>query len=210
MSLENTSGQGRSAIVPPEIDRWNWGAFLLNWIWGLGNHTFIALLALVPVVNLAVVFILGAKGSTWAWRNKRWASVQAFQHAQRRWTRAALIVYALLVAGFIAFYFFVGSWLRDSEPYRLSQALLSQNPDVVALVGEPMRTGLPSGGFQLSGPNGRASFQYGVEGPKGSGTAYVEATRELGRWRIDRMAFDTATGRRIDLISSGRPVDRSL
>lgn len=40
----NTSGQGKNATVPAEIDRWNWGAFLLNWIWGIGNHTFIALL----------------------------------------------------------------------------------------------------------------------------------------------------------------------
>jgi len=27
------------AEVPDEIDRWNWGAFLLNWIWGIGNNT---------------------------------------------------------------------------------------------------------------------------------------------------------------------------
>ncbi len=33
--------------VPAEIDRWNWGAFLLNAIWGIGNNTFIALLTLV-------------------------------------------------------------------------------------------------------------------------------------------------------------------
>jgi len=25
--------------VPAEIDRWNWGAFLLNWVWGIGNNT---------------------------------------------------------------------------------------------------------------------------------------------------------------------------
>lgn len=42
--MENTSGQGVAAVVPPELDRWNWGAFLLNWIWGIGNNTFIALL----------------------------------------------------------------------------------------------------------------------------------------------------------------------
>jgi hypothetical protein len=35
--------------IPPEIDRWNWGAFLLNWIWGVGNNTFIGLLTLIPV-----------------------------------------------------------------------------------------------------------------------------------------------------------------
>jgi hypothetical protein len=35
--MDNTSGQGERTQVPAEIDRWNWGALLLNWIWGLGN-----------------------------------------------------------------------------------------------------------------------------------------------------------------------------
>ena len=34
--------------IPAEIKRWNWGAFLLNWIWGIGNQTYISLLALIP------------------------------------------------------------------------------------------------------------------------------------------------------------------
>ncbi len=50
-------------VIPPEIRRWNWGAFLLNWIWGIGNQTYIALLALIPGVNLVMLFVLGAKGS---------------------------------------------------------------------------------------------------------------------------------------------------
>src|ERR1019366_10250458 len=53
--MENTSGQGVAAVVPPELDRWNWGAFLLNWIWGIGNNTFIALLMFVPVVNIVAL-----------------------------------------------------------------------------------------------------------------------------------------------------------
>lgn len=71
--IENTSGQGKSAVVPPEIDRWNWGAFLLNWIWGIGNNTFIALLMFVPFVNVVMAFILGVKGSTWRWALVRMA-----------------------------------------------------------------------------------------------------------------------------------------
>ncbi|WP_281405489.1 hypothetical protein [Mesorhizobium sp. B2-6-4] len=27
------------AEIPAELDRWNWGAFFLNWIWGIGNST---------------------------------------------------------------------------------------------------------------------------------------------------------------------------
>ena len=28
----NTSGQGAAAVLPPELKKWNWGAFFLSWI----------------------------------------------------------------------------------------------------------------------------------------------------------------------------------
>src|SRR5450830_1204686 len=80
---ENTSGQGAAAIIPPELDHWNWGAFLLNWVWGIGNNTFIALLMFVPGVNIVMLFVLGVKGSEWAWRNKRWEDADHFKRVQR-------------------------------------------------------------------------------------------------------------------------------
>jgi len=89
---ENTSGQGSQAVVPPEITKWNWGAFLLNWIWGLGNRTYIALLCFIPIVNLVMIFVLGAKGSEWAWRNKHWDSVEHFQRVQKKWAMWGLII----------------------------------------------------------------------------------------------------------------------
>ena len=98
--MENTSGQGSAAVVPAEIDRWNWGAFLLNWIWGIGNNTLIALLAFVPVVNIVMVFILGVKGSAWAWQNKRWDSVEHFKAVQLSWTRWGL---GLMVGSIVLF-----------------------------------------------------------------------------------------------------------
>jgi hypothetical protein len=74
-AVENTSGHGKSSVVPAELDYWNWGAFLLNWIWGIGNNTFIALLMFVPLVNIVMLVVLGAKGNEWAWRNKRWSDI---------------------------------------------------------------------------------------------------------------------------------------
>ena len=53
-----TSGLGKQSVVPPEVKGWNWGAFLLNWIWGIGNSTYIALLMFVPLVNIFMFFIL--------------------------------------------------------------------------------------------------------------------------------------------------------
>ena len=59
---EYISGLGKDSVVPPELKGWNWGAFLLNWIWGIGNSTYIALLMFVPFVNIVMFFMLGAKG----------------------------------------------------------------------------------------------------------------------------------------------------
>jgi len=41
----NSSGTGAAAEIPPGVKGWSWGAFLLNWIWAIGNQTWIGLLA---------------------------------------------------------------------------------------------------------------------------------------------------------------------
>ncbi len=55
-----------SEEVPAEIKKWNWGAFFLSWIWGIGNQVWISLLGLIPIVNIVMIFVLGAKGNEWA------------------------------------------------------------------------------------------------------------------------------------------------
>ena len=86
-TAENTSGQGLSAAVPPEIPGWNWGAFALTWIWGIDNKVWLSFLALIPVlpVTLAMMIILGIKGNEWAWQCKKWDSIEQFRHKQRVW-----------------------------------------------------------------------------------------------------------------------------
>ena len=79
--------------MPEEIRRWNWGAFSFTWIWGLANHTYIALLGLIPGVGVVMRFVLGVKGNDWAWRNKWWDSVDHFKRTQRKWAWAALFVF---------------------------------------------------------------------------------------------------------------------
>jgi hypothetical protein len=84
-----------TTAAPAEVKRWNWGAFLLTWIWGIGNQVWIALLALIPIVGLVMMFVLGAKGNEWAWEKGRWDSVEAFHRTQRKWAIAGLIVFGL-------------------------------------------------------------------------------------------------------------------
>lgn len=201
LHMENTSGQGRSAAVPAEIDCWNWGAFLLNWIWGIGNNTFIALLMFVPLVNVVMAFVLGAKGSAWAWRNKRWDSVDQFRTVQRKWALWGVVVFAASMAGCVALFFGIAGSMRSSEAFQLSLARLEASPEVAESLGKPLKAGFPMGSIQVSGAGGSARLSYGVTGPKGKGTAYVTATRDLGRWHIDRMTFEQDVGgRHLELV----------
>jgi hypothetical protein len=103
----NTSGQGfLQGDVPPEIKEWNWGAFFLTWIWGIGNRVWLALIALVPVplVGLAMMVLLGIKGNEWAWQSKKWESLEQFRHRQRIWMYWG-------IAAFIAPFFFILGWI---------------------------------------------------------------------------------------------------
>lgn len=198
--MENTSGQGKAAVVPPEIDRWNWGAFLLNWIWGLGNSVYIALLMFIPFVNFVMVFILGAKGSAWAWRNKRWESVEHFKRVQRRWGIAGVVLLLVFIALGAGSYFALMAMLKDSDAYRLGVAKLQANAAAMEALGAPVEAGNPRGSIQVSGPTGDAQLEIPVEGRKSKGRLYLDATKDMGQWKANRIQLEIeGSAERIDL-----------
>jgi hypothetical protein len=129
--------------IPAEINRWNWGAFLLNWIWGIGNQTYIALLALIPGFGFIWMLVLCAKGSTWAWRNGRWDSVEHFKRVQRKWAICGAIIWiavpALFGAGIGGIFF----GLKHSAAYEMAVAKLQADPVAVNVLGSPISTGTP-------------------------------------------------------------------
>lgn len=83
------------STIPEGIKGWSWGAFLLNWIWAIGNKTWIGLLALVPYFGFIMVIILGIKGREWAWKNNQWESVDHFNRVQEKWSFWGLMLLAL-------------------------------------------------------------------------------------------------------------------
>lgn len=98
----NTSGKGEHSQVPLEVkEKFNWGAFLLSWIWGLGNKTYITLIYLIlgfiPLVNLGVSIWFGIKGNEWAWQNKRFKSIPDFHSYQKKWVVGAIIFWIIFV-----------------------------------------------------------------------------------------------------------------
>jgi len=72
--------------IPPGVKGWSWGAFLLNWIWAIGNRTWIGLLSLIPYIGILFAIWLGIKGREMAWKNGEWQSVEHFNRVQRKWS----------------------------------------------------------------------------------------------------------------------------
>lgn len=91
--------------VPVEIKKWNWGAFFFNWLWGVCNGVYwplaLILVNLIPYVGqvlaLGACIALGINGSEWAWKGKRWDSVEHFKRVQHNWAMACLWVLGISV-----------------------------------------------------------------------------------------------------------------
>jgi hypothetical protein len=175
--------------IPPEIDRWNWGAFLLNWIWGIGNNTFIALLTLIPLVGFVMPFVLGAKGSRWAWRNGRWDSVEHFKRVQRLWAIWGAIIWIASIVLFASIFLGVHSILKHSEAYQLGVARLQTSPAATAALGTPITTGNPSGSIRINGSSGTAELRFSASGPRASGIVVVQAIKNNGVWSLTRLSL---------------------
>jgi hypothetical protein len=199
--MENTSGHGKMAIVPAEIDGWSWPAFLLNWIWGIGNNTFIALLIFVPFVNVIMPFVLGVKGNAWAWKNKEWESVEHFKTVQKKWTRWTVIIYLFIVLVFGGIFFITMTLIKDSDAFKLAQSQFESSQQASDIIGKPFSTGFPSGNVESSESSGKAAVSFGVEGTKGKGTVYFDAVKELGQWKINSLVLqEEVTGKRTDIM----------
>ena len=96
--VKPVEGESRNATsIPAEIRGWNWGAFLFGPIWGIAHGVWIGLLVLVPYVGLVMMFVLGAKGNEWAWRNRRWSDIAEFKETQKKWARLSLGIYLTIL-----------------------------------------------------------------------------------------------------------------
>ena len=181
----NTSGQGKDSEIPIEIQGWNWGAFLLSWIWGIGNNTYRAFWVFFPFVNFFMIIALGLKGNEWAWRHRKWESVEHFKQVQRKWAKGGLIFIGIMLLLALVLVFGIGSIFKNSEPYKMSISHVTNSQEVMSRLGSPIETGFVSGSMQTSGPDGFANIAYGIEGPNGEATVAVKAVMDMSTWSIE-------------------------
>ena len=199
MEQEYISGIGKESVVPEEIQGWNWGAFLLNWVWGIGNSTFIALLMFVPLVNFVMIFVLGAKGNEWAWRNRTWRDVEHFKSTQKKWRNAGLIlIFMVLPIMVIA----VMSMMKG-DAYQLSLAAVKSAPEVISLVGGNPEPGyFVLGQISYSESGAIANLNYSIESSKSEAEVYVYGTKLAGQWELKEvLVVGKATGQKVVVLT---------
>lgn len=85
---------------PVELKRFNWGAFLMNWIWGVMHGKYITLLyfaaCIIPVIGpIAISVWFGFAGNKWAWNSRNWASIDEFNRVQRNWVKLWIVLSVL-------------------------------------------------------------------------------------------------------------------
>jgi hypothetical protein len=84
--------------IPPEIRKWNWGAFMFTLMWGIGNHAYLTFLMFVPCLNFVWPFICGGFGNRWAWRSGEFKDVETFLAVQKTWNRAGFVSFIIAIA----------------------------------------------------------------------------------------------------------------
>jgi tetratricopeptide (TPR) repeat protein len=94
--MERASVETIAPAVPDEVKGWSWAAFLMSWIWAIGNRVWIGLLALP--FTLIIDIVLGIKGNEWAWRSRKWESVEQFKKVQLTWAIWGWVIRGLQVA----------------------------------------------------------------------------------------------------------------
>ena len=92
--------------IPPEIKKWNWGAFIFNAYWGFGNRAYLALLCLIPYFGFIWMFVCGFKGNEWAWKSGTFKDVETFLAVQKTWNKGGLVNF-IVSATYLSAYFMV-------------------------------------------------------------------------------------------------------
>lgn len=178
--------QNINATTTPALGKWNWGAFLLNWIWGIGNNVWISLLTFIPFFGMIWIFVLAIKGNQWAWEKGRWDNIDHFKRVQRNWAIAGFIVWIAIILFIFSILFGTFHALNNSWASKNSFIQVTNSYQVQQVLGTPIeRSWLTQGNISVSsGGQGNAILQYSIQGPKSKATVYVQAKKYQGEWQI--------------------------
>jgi type II secretory pathway pseudopilin PulG len=207
VNLDKPSPHGLSGDIPDGVKGWSWGAFFLNWIWAIGNRSWIGLLALVPYVGWIMAFWLGFKGREMAWKNKQWDSLEHFNRVQRKWSQWGVgITVVAAILGILAA-IAAPAYQDYTTRERAVQRAANQAADAAPLAGgssiDSNADNLPT---SLRTVAGLLERKTGAAGAAGAGALLLDGqalfTGEDARWQFPLRSFKLSGGKEAILIAS--------
>lgn len=204
VNLDKTSPRGASGDIPDGVKGWSWGAFFLNWIWAIGNRSWIGLLALVPYVGWIMVFWLGFKGREMAWKNKQWDSLEHFNRVQRKWSQwgvgITVIVVIIGILAAIAAPAYQDYTTRERDVQRAADQAADAAPLAGGSIIDSNADNLPTSLRTVAGLLERKT------GADGTGTLLLDGqalfTGEDARWQFPLRSFKLSGGKEAILVAS--------
>ena len=181
-----------------EIKKWNWGAFFLTWIWGIGNNVYISFLAFIAIVNIIMSFVLGAKGNEWAWKQKKWESIEKFEKTQKNWAIAGLVVFLIVIIAFIpGLFIMTENSFKQSDAHILAMQYINSDKEMLDKLGKPIKeSGMSLGGIS----HGSEWCGFPIKGSLKKGRIFVRAKKEKEKWVIKQLIVSIEGSQAITLI----------
>lgn len=126
-----------------ELQKFNWGAFVLGWIWGLYNKTYITLIQLPllfipkigPLLTLICSIWFGFKGNLWTYNNVKYANLEEYKKRQKQFAIASSILILANITMLMLIYqiFTINSNLLD-ENSKILEIYLTFNTILIITV----------------------------------------------------------------------------
>ncbi|MHC4889323.1 MAG: cytochrome c oxidase assembly factor Coa1 family protein [Planctomycetota bacterium] len=124
---------------------------------------------------------------SWLGRNWKWLIPVGF---------SSLVILALVIVTFVI------GFIKSTDVYADALAAAKSKPEVIAVIGEPIKEGLfVTGSVSVSGSSGNADLVIPISGPKGKAVVYVVATKSAGKWKYSTLeVVIDKTSERINLL----------
>lgn len=108
ISLACIKGKITGTMQKSQIAKFNWGAFIGTWVWGLFNKSYIALLALPLTFTMGALpfyIVCGLKGNEWAYEKRENKDIEKFHSSQKTQT----VIWTVIIPVLAFLLFVVGS-----------------------------------------------------------------------------------------------------
>lgn len=121
------SAKGRITGSKPSdnLQKFNWGAFIGTWIWGLFNKSYKTLF-MIPLcfttASFPFMLICGLKGNKWAYKNKNYDNLEQFHKEQSKQTLiwcllSPILAFVMFIVTIFTFGIFITNYSKTHPNY---------------------------------------------------------------------------------------------